>query len=291
MRISIWRTIFATLLFIGLTPTLLWSQTNAIKIEQYQALKLQHAGATTPQLPISEYLVSEKLDGVRGFWSGTTMYTRSGREISLPDWFIDKFPNQALDGELWIARGKFDDISALVRQTAPDEERWRQVKFMVFDVPDSKLPFEFRYQYAVDHFSHLSPFLEVIPQQQYDNRQDVEQLLTTLVNAGGEGLMLHRRSAIYHQGRNSDLVKLKPYQDAEAVVIGHYPGKGKYQGMLGALEVKTPTGIIFRLGTGFSDEQRKNPPQIGSSVTYKYYGLTKAGVPRFASFVRVRLAQ
>lgn len=284
------RIIVTVLLFVGLIPTVL-SPIFIAKADQHQQLKLQHAGAISPQQPISEYLVSEKFDGVRGFWSGTAMYTRSGREISLPDWFVDGFPTQALDGELWIARGKFDDISALVRRTSPDDELWRQVKFMVFDLPESKQPFEQRYRYAVEHFSYRSPFLVIIPQQQYSNLQDVEQRLTALVGAGGEGLMLHRRSALYHQGRNSDLVKLKLYQDAEAVVIGYRPGKGKYQGMLGALEVKTFEGVIFHLGTGFSDEQRRKPPQIGSLVTYKYYGLTKTGVPRFASFVRVRLAE
>ncbi|QYK00138.1 DNA ligase [Shewanella psychrotolerans] len=290
MWVYLSRIIVVVLLFIGLVPNLL-SQDIVVTADKHQRLKLQHAGSISPQLPISEYFVSEKLDGVRGFWNGTTMYTRSGRKIALPDWFVHGFPAQALDGELWIARGKFDDISGLVRQTRPDQERWRQVKFMVFDLPESKQPFEVRYRYAVDHFSHLSPFLRVISQRQYDNRKDVDQLLTSVVDAGGEGLMLHRRSAIYLQGRNNDVVKLKQYQDAEAVVIGHYPGKGKYEGMLGALEVKAADGTIFRLGTGFSDEQRKKPPRIGSSVTYKYYGLTKLGVPRFASFVRVRLEQ
>lgn len=283
------RFILSVVWFLALIPSGLWSQD--INLPTPTQLPLQHAGATSPNLPMSAYFVSEKFDGVRGFWSGTEMYTRSGRRISLPDWFVQGFPKQALDGELWIARGQFDAISALVRQESPDEERWRQVKFMVFDLPEMNKPFEQRYRYAVEHFSHLSPFLVIIAQQQYETREAVEQLLNQLVNAGGEGLMLHRKSAIYRQGRNSDFVKLKRYQDAEAVVMGHHPGKGKFQGMLGALTVKTAEGIVFRLGSGFSDEQRRNPPEIGSVVTYKYYGLTPAGVPRFASFVRVRLVQ
>jgi DNA ligase 1 len=57
---------------------------------------------------------------------------------------------------------------------------------------------------------------------------------------------------------------------------------------MGALEMETPQGKRFRIGTGFSDAVRKTPPPIGTIVTYKYNGLTKKGVPRFASYLRVR---
>ena len=80
---------------------------------------------------------------------------------------------------------------------------------------------------------------------------------------------------------------LKPYLDTEAVVVGLRPGKGKYQGQMGALQVQTPEGRRFFIGTGFSDEQRRNPPPVGSSVTYRYRDLTRTGLPRFASFLRI----
>ncbi len=251
-------------------------------------LSLQHAGSLEPQLPITEYLVSEKLDGVRGHWDGQRMYTRSGRLINLPSWFTQGFPNQKLDGELWIARGEFDAISALVRTEDPAQEQWRQVKFMVFDFPDIKQPFEQRYQVAIEQFSGLSSYLVIIPQQQFFDQQLLELHMDKIIAAGGEGLMLHRKSARYFAGRNNDLVKLKRYQDAEAVVVAHYPGKGKFTGMLGAIEVKTPEGLYFRIGSGFTDQQRMNPPKIGTVITYKFYGLTKSGTPRFASFLRIR---
>ncbi|MCG9696988.1 DNA ligase [Shewanella sp. Isolate11] len=251
-------------------------------------LHLQHAGAIKPQFPITEYLVSEKLDGVRGHWDGEQMFTRTGNLINLPSWFTQNFPKQALDGELWIGRGEFDAISALIRTSKAPQQSWRQVKFMVFDFPDIAKPFAERYQFASEHFDEVSPYLMVIPQQAFQDQLQLDQHLDAIVASGGEGLMLHRKTAMYREGRNNDLVKLKRYQDAEAVVIAHYPGKGKFAGMLGALEVKTPTGIRFRLGTGFNNQQRRQPPAIGSVVTYKYYGLTKSGIPRFASFIRER---
>ena len=110
-----------------------------------------------------------------------------------------------------------------------------------------------------------------------------------VVKQGGEGLMLHRGASHYRAERNDDLLKLKPYQDAEARVVGHLPGKGKYAGMLGALEVETAEGLRFRLGSGLSDAERRAPPPLGCRVTYRYNGINeKTGTPRFARFMRIR---
>jgi DNA ligase-1 len=69
------------------------------------------------------------------------------------------------------------------------------------------------------------------------------------------------------------------------------PGKGKYEGMAGALRVRTPEGVEFALGSGLSDAQRKDPPPLGAWVTYRYRDVTEGGIPRFATFVRVRTAE
>ncbi len=100
--------------------------------------------------------------------------------------------------------------------------------------------------------------------------------------------MLHLAEAPYVTGRSDVLLKLKPLLDTEAVVLRHIPGKGRHAGRLGALEVRRKDGIVFRLGTGFSDPVRGNPPAVGSVVTYTYRDVTPSGKPRFASFLRVR---
>lgn len=99
--------------------------------------------------------------------------------------------------------------------------------------------------------------------------------------------MLRKRLGLYQAGRSSNVVKMKVADDAEAEVIGHLPGKGKHEGRLGALVVKMPNGVQFRVGTGFSDAQREDPPAIGSHITYRYNGFTKNGIPKFARFMRV----
>lgn len=112
--------------------------------------------------------------------------------------------------------------------------------------------------------------------------------LDTLVNENGEGIMLRKVTARYQAGRSNDLLKLKKHQDAEARVVGYKIGNGKYKGLMGSVLVRTDEGTEFYVGTGFSDEQRLNPPEIGSLITYRYNGLTAEGKPRFARFVRVR---
>lgn len=108
-----------------------------------------------------------------------------------------------------------------------------------------------------------------------------------MVAHAGEGLMLHRADAEYITGRSDVLLKVKLLLDAEATVIAHTPGRGKYKGKLGTLEVETPEGIRFKLGTGFSDSHHEDPPKIGSIVIYTFRDITKTGKPKFARFLRI----
>jgi DNA ligase-1 len=120
------------------------------------------------------------------------------------------------------------------------------------------------------------------------DRAALKRRLDEVVRGGGEGLMLHLADAPYVTGRSDVLLKLKPLQDTEAVVIEHLPGKGKYQGRLGALRVQMPDGKKFLIGTGFTDAARQHPPPVGTAITYTYRGFSKTGLPRFASYLRVR---
>lgn len=242
------------------------------------------------QVDVSRYLVSEKLDGVRALWNGKTLNFRSGKVINAPRWFIDALPKQALDGELWLGRGKFDQISGMVRREVPDDKEWQQVRYMIFELPGASGSFSERSAAIGEIVGQARvPWLHKIEQFSVVDRNSLQKRLDQVVKAGGEGLMLHRADALYETGRSDTLLKMKPWEDAEAEVIGHQPGKGKYVGVLGALRVRTPDGREFSLGTGFTDEQRKNPPPLGAIVTYRYRDVTSKGLPRFASFLRIRL--
>ncbi|MEH6578647.1 MAG: DNA ligase [Amphritea sp.] len=249
---------------------------------------LQLARVYSGDLNLSQYWVSEKLDGVRGYWNGMRLLTRQGHTIKAPEWFVAHLPAEPLDGELWIARGLFDQVSGIVRSEQAADSKWRQVKYMLFDLPDHQGTFDARLNALKLLIAEVDrPWIQLIPQRRIASEDELFALLDQVVADDGEGLMLHRDSSLYQQGRTNDLLKLKHWLDAEAQVIAQLPGKGKFTGMLGALLVETPEGIRFKLGSGFTDKQRENPPEIGSFVTYKYTGKTTNGVPRFASFMRV----
>ena len=235
------------------------------------------------------FLISEKLDGVRAYWDGKTLRFRSGNAVNAPAWFTAKLPPQALDGELWLGRGRFEELSGVVRKETPDAAEWRQIKYMIFELPNAPGSFTQRYDAICDLVRQSNWLqLQVVEQFRIGDRAGLQRKLKQVVRDGGEGLMLHRADAPYVTGRSDVLLKLKPMLDSEAKVVGHIAGKGKFEGMLGSLEVETPEGKHFRIGTGFTDSVRKNPPAIGLTVTYQYRGLTKNGLPRFASFLRVR---
>lgn len=240
-------------------------------------------------IELKHYWISEKLDGVRAYWDGTQLISRQGNRFSAPDWFTRGFPKQVLDGELWMGRNRFAEVSGAVRRQIPDPAQWQKIRFMVFDSPGETGDFDHRLQALRVLFAQLnSPSIALIEQYKIDDETALMQALDQLIANGGEGLMLHLGSAPYRGIRSDDLLKLKRFSDAEAVVIGHIPGKGKFSGMLGAVLVKMPDGREFKIGSGFSDEQRRHPPAIGSTISYKYQGTTASGLPRFASFFRAR---
>ncbi|MEI6896905.1 MAG: DNA ligase [Psychromonas sp.] len=250
---------------------------------------LQHAVKFHDDIIIQHYWVSEKLDGVRAYWNGQQLISRQGNPFPAPQWFIADFPEQVLDGELWIGRGTFEKVSGIVRRQQGDPAAWRDISFMIFDLPSSGNIFTQRLmkmQQLVE--KSASPFLKIIPQYKVSTHKALQIKLDDVINKGGEGLMLHHGNAYYQIKRNQDLMKLKRYDDAEAIVLQHVPGKGKHLGRMGALVVKTTQGIIFKIGTGFSDLERENPPAIGTTITYQYIGKTKNNVPRFASYLRIR---
>ena len=237
---------------------------------------------------LSEYYVSEKLDGVRAYWDGKVLSSRNGNVFAAPTWFIEKFPATPLDGELWSGRGRFDKISGMVRRTEP-HQGWQEIVYMVFDMPQATGDFSQRLRTMKQTVKKAAtPYLQVVEQIEINGKQLLMQHLQKIAAAGGEGLMLRRKASLYRGGRSDDLLKLKTFEDAEAVVISYNPGKGKFLGMMGSLNMQMPTGQTFRLGTGFTNEQRLTPPPLGATITYKFNGLTTNGIPRFPVFLRIR---
>lgn len=240
---------------------------------------------------VAGWLMSEKLDGVRAFWdSGITrgmravnvpfantekdsryisqpyatgLWSRYGKVIHAPDWWLDKLPPFQLDGELYMGRGMFQPLVSTVKTLIPGAG-WAYVKFMAFDVPPLNRVFasgtinntnfkktlsgvdywlsqvlgtkrmsEFGNFEAAYQFMRRELGLEIVqchaqeqlPYNTADSRAMIADRLYDICEAGGEGLMLRQPSSIWTPERTYNLLKVKRMQDAEATVIGYTWGK------------------------------------------------------------------
>lgn len=238
---------------------------------------------------IKHYYISEKLDGVRGYWTGKQLLTRQGNPISAPDWFTENFGPIPLDGELWIDRDQFERVSGIVRTEIPSDHDWRDVQFMIFDLPNYPGPFNERVVKMREIVTEQDvPWLKKIPQIQVNTIDEMQQYHQEIIQKRGEGLMLHHQDAYYHSGRVNHLLKVKEHHDAEGIVIEHFEGNGKFKGMLGSMLIEIKNGTQFKIGSGFTHEERENPPEIGECITFQYNGYTNNDIPRFARFLRIR---
>jgi DNA ligase 1 len=238
---------------------------------------------------LTGWWMSEKLDGVRAYWDGRQFISRLGNLFHAPDWFLDGLPQVPLDGELWIGRKAFQRTVGIVRRQ-DKTDLWKEVRFLVFDAPGLKDPFERRLEFLADTFGRKAP--RHAAHHPHEPCRGLDHLRTELARVealGGEGLMLRQPGSTYTAGRSATLVKVKTFRDADATVIGHQPGSGKHKGRLGALLVRLADGTEFAVGTGFSDKERAAPPAVGSVITFRYQELSDAGVPRFPSYVGVRI--
>ena len=276
-----WLALGLSAVFAGLLPSTMAMAGNPPPL---MLANTYHQG-----IPLSDYWVSEKMDGTRGYWDGKRLWTRGGEEVFAPAWFTAGWPAQPMDGELWAGRGQFQKSVSIVRQQKPDDTAWRGMRFMVFDLPGQ--PGTYTERLAVLNGLLAQPdstWARPVAQSKVETHAELMALMHSTVNNGGEGLVLHRGASRYQAGRNDDLLKVKPFEDADARVVGYIGGKGKYAGLTGALEVESPDGRRFRIGSGLSDALRKEPPAIGRWINYRYRGRTDSGLPRFATYLRER---
>ena len=241
-----------------------------------------------PTIDPTGWWMSEKYDGLRCYWDGEQLWSRKGKAIHAPAYFEAELPHGVvLDGELWIGHGQFEETLSTVLSETPGE-RWKKVRFMVFDAPKKEGTFEERMKYLQATLPAANRFVRVVAQERCRGKGQLLAERDRVVAQGAEGLMLRQPDSAYEAKRSPTLLKVKPYDDAEATIIAYEPGKGKFAGQLGALRVRTEDGREFSLGSGFNDAQRESPPAIGTVITYRYRGLTAKGMPRFPSFLRVR---
>ncbi len=238
---------------------------------------------------LTGWWMSEKLDGVRAYWDGERLISRLGNTFVAPEWFVAGLPRDLpLDGELFSGRKRFQRTVGIVRRQ-DKSDAWREIAYVVFDAPKLFGPFEERMRAVEAAVAAANvDYLRAHPHEPCRGTAHLRQELARVEALGGEGLMLRRPASLYEVGRSSSLLKVKTFKDAEARVIGHQPGAGRHKGRLGALACELADGTRFSVGTGLSDDERRDPPAIGAVITFRYQELSDDGVPRFPSYVGVR---
>ncbi|WP_413479659.1 DNA ligase, partial [Vibrio hibernica] len=261
----------------------------ATKPEKIQEISVPLANDFYGGTDIEQYWYSEKLDGIRAFWNGEQLFTRTGKPIIAPEWFTQGLPKEKLDGELWAGRGYFSQVQRTVLDQKPDEDDWKNIQYMAFDLVKSGTPYDQRYQHLQRIVSRSNnQYLALVKQSPIDSTAFLYQNLQSVETKMGEGIMLRKIKSHYQGGRTDDLLKLKSFQDDEATVIGNKPGKGKNLNRTGSLYVEWKDGKRFYIGSGLTNELRNTPPALGEKVTFRFNGYTRSGLPRFARFIHVR---
>ncbi len=253
-----------------------------------QASDLLLLNRYTPDVDVTGWLMSEKLDGVRAYWSGSDLLTRQGNRIAAPSWFTEGLPPFELDGELWSKRGDFERIQSIVSRNQP-HEGWRELSYNIFEVPHAEGGLLARLD-KLQTFLRAHPLahVRVIEQIPCRGAEHLQARLQAVEAMGGEGLVVRHPDTPYTTGHSDQSLKVVSFETMEGEVVGYREGKGKYTGMTGALELEIDGARRLLLGSGLSDEQRREPPPLGTLVTFKYRGLTSGGLPKFATFLRIR---
>ncbi len=237
---------------------------------------------------VTGWYLSEKLDGVRAYWNGSELLSRQGKAFAAPEWFTADLPPFELDGELWTRRGEFETIASITSRDRP-HPGWKRITYHIFETPNAPGDLDARLgrlkNYLAEH--HAGP-IRIIPQIPCRNRGQLRAMLAEVEAKGGEGLVARNPHTPYQTGRSVVALKVKSFEDMEGKVVGYRPGKGKFTGKTGALQVEIAGGLRFYVGSGLKDRERERPPPLGSIVTFKHHGFTSKGIPRFASFLRVR---
>ena len=277
---SLIRIIFAVLLLLNFAFSL-----DLLRLSEYK------------EQNVSGWLASEKLDGVRAYWDGENLLSRQGKKLNAPISFTKNFPKFALDGELYAKEIKFEEIQATVMDKVPDEKAWSRLKFHIFDVPEASGDLLARLEVLAKFLKNEpNKNLIIIKQTKMLDNAQFLKFAESIIAKGGEGVVVREPNAPYERKRSKNALKFKKFKDAECEVVSINKGSGKYANLAGSLTCKAiggkddeaKAGTTFKIGSGLSDEQRTNPPKIGSIITYKFQNLTSYGKPRFPIFLRVR---
>ncbi|MCE3039972.1 DNA ligase [Helicobacter anatolicus] len=255
----------------------------AFCIELFQPVVLEDL----TEIDARQYLVSEKLDGMRAYWNGKQLISKSGRVIEAPEWFIQNLPPFCLDGELYTKRKDFEHIISIIK-SRKNQDSWKELKYYIFELPYQAGNLKQRLQVLKDYLLiHSIAHVKIIPQYQFQNTKEIEEFFLEIKKLHGEGIVLRKNDTPYQTGRSQNALKYKVFLDSECEIIGYKMGKKSLKDKVGSFVCKEGERV-FNVGSGLDNKIRENPPPLGTIITYKYYQTTKNNLPKHPVFLRVR---
>jgi len=142
--------------------------------------------------------LSEKMDGVRAYWDGSKLLSRHGKEIDAPAYFLQDLPPVQLDGELWMGRGSYEKVMALLKSKS-NEEGWSKVRYYVFDLPSTSTA-DFQGRHAQLQGLKLPSHVNIVAQVRSLSTDHLNGYLYSIVEGGGEGLVARDPQALFNPG-------------------------------------------------------------------------------------------
>jgi DNA ligase 1 len=255
--------------------------------------------------------------------------TRSLKPIAnqfIRDWMENNLP-PGLDGELMVVddEGKplpFNEVSSAVmsRDGQPNFQFWVFDYVCQWQVEEVKQCFSARFDSLTQVVLKLDPKrVKTVDHVLIESEDQLDEFETCCLADGYEGVMVRKLDGPYKMGRSTEkeaiLLKIKRFEQSEAVVIGYEEeyentnaktlervGKAvrsnHASGMvgkkrLGALICKTPDGLQFKVGSGFTEAHRiglwQAPERlIGKTITYKHQPSGAKEAPRFPVWLGFR---
>ena len=240
------------------------------------------------------WIIEEKFDGIRARWMDQKFYSQTKHVLPVHPEIINlaklEFGTTEYDMEISCGRGNFQKTSSVVRNTHSTVNQWLGVKFHIFDfIPTDEGTTCAERKEILRGTSFGFGNFQVVPQLgTVMSNGHVDEELKVMEYCDGEGLILRNPDAPYHFGYTKDMYKVKGFIEDEVIVIGYTEGDGHNEGVMGALICRQLDGKKFKVGTGFTDHDRANPPAINSIITIKFFKYTDKGVPRHAVYKGIR---
>ena len=240
---------------------------------------------------LSGWVMSQKYDGVRAIWDGKKLKSRQGKEFCAPKSFISQLPPFSIDGELYAGPGAFEKTASI---TARCDEDWGELEYLIFDAPGVGGDLPTRLAPLKDFLAkNQGSQIKIIEQIKIKSTKEAFDYLDKITAGGGEGVVVRDPNAPYKDGRQSSIMKLKKFYDAECEVLSIKPRKDR-NSVVGSVECRDSKNT-FKIGSGFGSLKickraatQENCLKTGDIITYKYQNLTKNKKPRFGVFLRKR---